>query len=113
MELMFTWNLCFICDGEIVQQRRIIVAAVKLSLFMKLASGFLQMGGIEPKDIIKMVTHNAAKMLGILDELGTLEVGKLADMVLLEKNPLVDIRNTLTIHSVFRQGNLQTRIKRN
>lgn len=71
----------------------------------------MQMGGIEPKDIIKMATHNAAKMLGVLDELGTLEVGKFADMVLLEKNPLADIKNTLTIHSVFREGNLQIRIK--
>ncbi len=71
----------------------------------------MQMGGIEPIQIIKMATHNGAKMFGVLDKLGTLEVGKLADMVLLEKSPLEDIRNTRTIHSVFREGKLQKRFE--
>jgi imidazolonepropionase-like amidohydrolase len=47
----------------------------------------MEMLGFDPIDIIKMATHNAAKMLRVLDELGTIEKGKWADMILLDKNP--------------------------
>lgn len=46
---------------------------------------------VPPIEIIKMATHNAADLLGILDETGTLETGKMADMILLSENPLKDI----------------------
>ena len=71
----------------------------------------MQMGGIRPTEIIKMATHNAAKMLGVLDELGTLEVGKHADMVLLEKDPSENINNTLSIIAVFKEGKAQLRFQ--
>lgn len=64
----------------------------------------LQNGGISPADILRMGTHNAAKMIGRLDDLGTIEVGKLADMVLLTENPLLDITNALAIDRVFIGG---------
>ncbi len=64
----------------------------------------LQNGGISPADILRMGTHNAAKMIGRLDDLGTIEVGKLADMVLLKENPLLDITNALAIERVFISG---------
>lgn len=71
----------------------------------------LEMGGMEPIDIIKMGTHNAAKMMGVLDDAGTIEKGKYADMVLLDKNPLESIKNTLSINTVFKNGITQQRIK--
>lgn len=71
----------------------------------------LEMGGMKPLDIIKMGTHNAAKMMDVLDELGTIEKGKIADMILLDKNPLVSIKNTLSINTVFRNGIIQKRIQ--
>jgi imidazolonepropionase-like amidohydrolase len=43
--------------------------------------------------------------LGINDRTGTIETGKEADMLLLDKNPLEDIRNTRTINGVFAGGN--------
>lgn len=60
-----------------------------------------------PAELVPMATRNAARMLGVDDELGTLEVGKWADMVLLDQNPLEDIRNTRTIQRVFRGGREQ------
>ena len=71
----------------------------------------LEMGGMEQIDIIKMGTSNAAKMMDVLDELGTIEEGKIADMILLNKNPLKSIKNTLSIHTVFKNGIVQKRIK--
>lgn len=61
-------------------------------------------GFFRPLDVIKMATHNGAKMLGVLNEVGTIEVGKVADLMLLDRNPLDDIRNTRTINSVFVRG---------
>ncbi|MEQ9468613.1 MAG: amidohydrolase family protein [Ekhidna sp.] len=70
----------------------------------------LQMGGMAPIDIIKMGTLNAAKMMHAEDSLGSIEVGKLADMILLDQNPLSEIENTLTINTVFKSGQIQERI---
>ncbi len=60
--------------------------------------------GIPPIDAIRMATLNAAMYIGIEDELGSIEPGKLADMVLLSANPAVDIRNTTMIESVYKAG---------
>lgn len=70
----------------------------------------LELGGMNPVDIIKMGTLNAAKMLNVQDSLGSIEIGKLANMVLLDKNPLEKVNNTLTIHTVFKRGSVQERL---
>jgi len=49
--------------------------------------------GIAPADVLRMATVEAAAAEGVESWLGTLEVGKLADIVLLEGNPLEDVRN--------------------
>ncbi len=71
----------------------------------------MQMGGIEPLDIIRMATRNAAVMTHAEDSLGTIEIGKYADMILLDENPLENIKNTLSIHTVLKAGKIQTRIE--
>ena len=48
-------------------------------------------------------------MLGQADSLGSIEVGKLADLVLLDANPLMDIRNTQRIRAVVADGRLYRR----
>jgi len=70
----------------------------------------LEEGGMEPVDIIKMGTFNAANMMYAQDSLGSIEVGKIANLILLDKNPLESIRNTLTINKVIKNGVVQDRL---
>src|SRR5215471_6831123 len=60
--------------------------------------------GFTPMEAIQTATINPAKFLGTADSLGTIQKGKIADMVLLEANPLDDIRNTQRINAVFVNG---------
>ncbi|WP_370089107.1 amidohydrolase family protein [Ekhidna sp.] len=71
----------------------------------------LEMGGMAPLDILKMGTLNAAKMMHAEDSLGSIEVGKLADMILLDENPMANISNTLKINKVIKRGKVQRRIE--
>ncbi len=64
----------------------------------------LAMGGMTPMEIIKVATINGAKAIGLDQDLGSLEPGKLADLVVLDKDPLQDIHNTNSIHWVMRGG---------
>lgn len=60
--------------------------------------------GLTPLEAIRTATINAAECAGRLDSLGTIEEGKIADLVLLDENPLSSIENTLKINSVFYNG---------
>ncbi len=71
----------------------------------------MQQGGLDPLTIIKMGTLNAAKMLHVEDSMGSIEEGKYADMVLLNSNPLTDIKKTLDIDMVIKNGMIQQRIE--
>ena len=60
--------------------------------------------GFTPLEALKAATRNPAEFLGLLDSLGTVEKGKIADLVLLNANPLEDIRNTQKIEAVVVNG---------
>jgi len=60
--------------------------------------------GLSPYDALVTATSNPATFLGLLDEAGTVAVGKRADLVLLTRNPLEDIQNTKAIAGVFVRG---------
>lgn len=60
--------------------------------------------GFTPMEALQTATRNPARFLGMLDSLGTVEVGKFADLVLLEANPLADIANTRRINAVVVNG---------
>lgn len=60
--------------------------------------------GFTPLEALQTATLNPAKFLGMSDRLGTIEKGKLADLVLLDANPLEDIRNTQKIMGVVVNG---------
>ena len=60
--------------------------------------------GLSPLEVLRIATQEAAEAVGAEDELGTLEPGKLADLVLLDKNPLEDIKNTQSIWRVIKGG---------
>ncbi len=65
--------------------------------------------GLSPMEALQSATLNPARFLGKEKELGTVEKGKIADLVLLEANPLEDIRNTTKINSVVLNGRLLER----
>jgi len=62
--------------------------------------------GFTPMEALQAATRNPAKYLGLLDSLGTVEKGKIADLVLLDANPLVEISNTQKINAVVVGGRL-------
>ncbi len=61
-------------------------------------------GGFEPMDIIAIATLHGAWNQGLDQDLGSLEAGKLADLVVLTDNPLEDIRNARSIEYVMKNG---------
>ena len=66
----------------------------------------LHNSGIPAIDVITIATRNGAEALGILDEVGTIEAGKQADLVILRADPIKDISNTRKIEKVYLNGNL-------
>jgi cytosine/adenosine deaminase-related metal-dependent hydrolase len=65
--------------------------------------------GLTPYDVLRTSTYNPALYLSELDEFGTVEVGKRADLVLLEANPLEDIANTRQIAGTMVRGRYYSR----
>lgn len=66
----------------------------------------LVQAGLTPMEALRCATYNPAKFFGKLDLMGTIENNKVADLVLLEANPLEDINNTKKIAAVLAGGKL-------
>jgi imidazolonepropionase-like amidohydrolase len=64
--------------------------------------------GIPPLAVLRMASRNGAEALGILDQVGTIEPGKRADLVLLDADPSVNIGNTRKIRWVMKDGRERT-----
>lgn len=60
--------------------------------------------GLPTAAVLKAATLDAAEFLGKTTDFGTVEAGKMADLILLEANPVMDVRNTQRIHGVLLQG---------
>jgi imidazolonepropionase-like amidohydrolase len=65
--------------------------------------------GLTPREALRAATVNPASVLGLSDSLGSIQPGKLADLVLLDADPLDDIRNTQEIRAVVADGRLYRR----
>ena len=61
-------------------------------------------GGMKPMDVLRVGTVYGAESIGLAQDLGSVEVGKLADILVLDGNPLDDIKNTNTIRYVMKNG---------
>jgi Tol biopolymer transport system component len=66
----------------------------------------LASGGTKPMDVLKAATIFGADAIGHGKSLGSIEAGKLADLVVLDANPLENIRNTNTVRYVMKNGRL-------
>jgi imidazolonepropionase-like amidohydrolase len=74
-------------------------------------AALLEMGlwakdGATPRQILLAATKNAAALCGAADELGTVEVGKRADLIVLADNPLDDINNIRSLQLVLKDGRI-------
>lgn len=66
----------------------------------------LQQLGESPADILAAATRNGAAAYGLDDRLGTIEAGKIADLLILDADPLRDIKNLRRIDAVIKDGRL-------
>jgi imidazolonepropionase-like amidohydrolase len=71
--------------------------------------GLLVQAGLSPIEALRTATTNPARFLGLENSLGTVEKGKIANLVLLDANPLVDIANTKRINAVVVSGRFLNR----
>ena len=72
----------------------------------------LQRVGFSNIEILRCATINNAKILRMEDKIGSLEIGKYADMVVLDKNPLEDIRALRKPQMVFKQGGIDVFLRK-
>lgn len=63
-----------------------------------------QSAGMPPFEVLRTATVNASKMLNTGDQLGSIERGKRADLLILDKNPLEDIKHINSLHTVLLNG---------
>jgi hypothetical protein len=66
----------------------------------------LASGGLSNHEVLRAATLSGAQAIGFAGDIGSLEPGKLADLIILNKDPLADIRNTNTIRYVMKNGEI-------
>ena len=78
-----------------------------VSVWMEMEA--MQDAGLTPMDVLVASTRNGARAMGRGDDLGTIEAGKIADLVVLGADPLADIANVRRVEAVMRGGRLRDR----
>jgi len=66
----------------------------------------LAAGGLSPHEVLRAATIESSEVIGRNTELGSLEPGKFADLLVLDKNPLEDVQNARPIREVMKNGRL-------
>jgi imidazolonepropionase-like amidohydrolase len=69
---------------------------------------FVELGksGLDFKTVLAMLTTNPASRMGVSDRKGTVSAGKLADLTILDTDPVTDLTNFSRVHAVVRSGKL-------
>ena len=80
--------------------------------FEHLEMDLMAEAGLDPMQILVAATSDAARCMGREDEIGSIAPGRRADVVVLDENPLDDIRNMRSIHSVWIAGRMIVRSRR-
>ncbi len=62
------------------------------------------MGGLTPHEVLQIATRSSARVIGHLPDVGTIEAGKYADLLVFGRSPLADIRNTAALEYVIKNG---------
>lgn len=60
--------------------------------------------GLTPLEVLRSATVNGAKALGLERDLGTIEPGRIADLVILDADPLANVANLCRVHRVIKDG---------
>ncbi len=66
----------------------------------------LASGGLTPHETLQVITMHSAEAIGLQKDVGSLEPGKLADLLVLDRNPLENIKNTNSIRYVMKNGEI-------
>lgn len=64
----------------------------------------MQEAGLTPLEVLRTATTQGARALRMEKDLGDIEPGRLADLVILRADPLVDVRNVASAHRVIKDG---------
>ncbi|MEZ4827436.1 MAG: amidohydrolase family protein [Bacteroidia bacterium] len=107
------WNEAFISNSKGCKQLLDAGGKVQLGAHGQLEGlgvhwelWMLQMGGMTPMEALGAATIHGAEYIGMGDQLGSIKKGKLADLVVLDANPLENIQNTEKIHLIVANGRL-------
>lgn len=92
------------CGGKVLAGSDTFFSIPGLSLHRELV--LLRDTGISPLEVISIATLGNAKFLGKESDLGTITIGKLADILVVDENPLEDISNTKTVTLVMKDGKI-------
>jgi imidazolonepropionase-like amidohydrolase len=72
--------------------------------------GYMLEAGMSPMDAIKSATVNAADLLGVSSERGTIEVGKIADIIAVDGDPIADISSLTRVSFVMKEGTIYKKL---
>jgi imidazolonepropionase-like amidohydrolase len=99
-------------DSRLERFTRAVDAGVKIAMGTDVAGSpareieLMAKGGLSPMEAIVAATRNGAELIDMEDQIGTIEAGKLADLIVVDGNPLEDLLDLSKVELVFKGGTL-------